>query len=133
MLHHAANIKDIPSEKAGLIVYYDGDCPKCIRDRQRYEKLSGSFGKQVFWFDITGQEILLRELGIDPHKALSELHVSDAQGRIFSELDAYILLLKKIPWLLPIALLIGLPFIRPLLAKLYHQQVNRRLQKRGRL
>jgi predicted DCC family thiol-disulfide oxidoreductase YuxK len=116
-----------------IIVYYDGACPKCIRDRRNYEKLSGKSGQDVCWFDITGQENQLSQLGIDPQKALTELHVSDKNGRIVSELDAYILLMNKIPWLKPLAWLIGLPLIRPLLAKIYHRQVNNRLRKRGLL
>jgi len=113
-----------------VTVYYDGACPKCVRDRQNYEKLSGGTGDRVCWFDITGQENRLRELGIDPDKALTELHVQDAAGRIHAELDAYILLLRKVPALRPLAWVIGLPVIRPLLARLYHWQVNRRLRKR---
>lgn len=116
-----------------LVVYYDGACPKCIRDREQYQKLVGSKGDQVCWFDITGQEEQLRDLGVDPHKALTELHVRDSSGQIVSELDAYILLLNKIPYLKPLAWLIGLPLVRPLLAKLYHWQVNRRLKNRGLL
>jgi predicted DCC family thiol-disulfide oxidoreductase YuxK len=119
--------------KDKITVYYDGACPKCIRDRQNYEKLAGKGGEQVCWFDITGQEGRLRELGIDPGKALTELHVSDEHGRIMSELDAYILLMSRVPILKPVAWLIGLPLIRPLLARIYHRQVNRRLRKRGLL
>jgi predicted DCC family thiol-disulfide oxidoreductase YuxK len=114
-----------------ITVYYDGACPKCVRDRQNYEKLSGEAGAEVCWFDITGRERQLRELGIDPQKALSELHVRDADGRIVSELDAYILLMRRVPILKPLAWAMGLPGVRPLLARLYHRQVNRRLKKRG--
>lgn len=114
-----------------LVVYYDGACPKCIRDRRNYEKLAGRHANNVYWFDITGQEKRLHELGIDPQKALMELHVSDANGRVVSELDAYILLMKKVPLMKPVAWLIGLPLIRPLLATLYHRQVEHRLKKRG--
>lgn len=119
------------NNSAKLVVYYDGACPKCIRDRRNYEKLAGRHAKNVYWFDITGQEKRLHELGIDPQKALMELHVSDANGRVVSELDAYILLMNKVPLLKPVAWLISLPLIRPLLAALYHRQVNRRLKKRG--
>lgn len=119
-----------PPEDNKLIVYYDGACPKCIRDRKTYEKLSASSADQVCWFDITGQDLPLRELGIDPQKALSELHVRQPNGQIVSELDAYILLMNKVPLLKPVAWLIGLPLIRPLLARLYHWQVNRRLRRR---
>jgi predicted DCC family thiol-disulfide oxidoreductase YuxK len=116
-----------------LIVYYDGACPKCRQDRKTYEKLSGQSAEQVCWFDIAGQESRLRDLGIDPQKALSELHVSDANGHVVSELDAYILLMNKVPLLKPVGWFIGLPLIRPLLAKLYHRRVERRLRRRGLL
>lgn len=120
---------ETPADK--LTVYYDGACPKCIRDRERYEKLAGRAAEQVCWFDITGQDNRLRHLGIDPQKALTELHVRDIDGRIVSELDAYILLFNKIPKLKLVAWLIGLPLIKPLLAEIYHRRVNYRLRNRG--
>jgi predicted DCC family thiol-disulfide oxidoreductase YuxK len=116
-----------------ITVYYDGACPKCVKDRYHYEKLSGSAGKNVFWFDITGQEKRLREIGIDPQKALMELHVKNENQQILSEIDAYILLMRTVPLLRPLAWLIGLPLIRPMLSKVYHRQVNRRLRCSGRL
>lgn len=120
-------------ENRKIIVYYDGACPKCVKDRRTYEKLAGKRAAYVCWTDITGQEDLLREVGIDPHKALTELHVQDENQRILSELDAYILLMGKVPLLKPLAWLIGLPLIRPLLVKIYHWQVTRRLRRSGRL
>lgn len=116
-----------------IIVYYDGACPKCVQDRRTYEKLAREAGENVCWIDITGREEQLRTIGIDPQKALTELHVQDEQQQILSELDAYILLMGKVPLLRPFAWLIGLPLIRPLLAKIYHWQVNRRLRLSGRL
>ena len=116
-----------------ITVYYDGACPKCVKDRYHYEKLSGNAGKNVFWFDITGQDERLREIGIDPQNALTELHVINENQQIVSEIDAYILLLNKVPLLRPLAWLIGLPYIRPVLSKVYHRQVNRRLQHSGRM
>jgi predicted DCC family thiol-disulfide oxidoreductase YuxK len=116
-----------------ITVYYDGACPTCIKDRHHYERLSGRAGKNVIWFDITGQNVRLREIGIDPYKALMELHVKNENQHILSEIDAYILLLKKVRLLRPLAWLIGLPLIRPVLAKLYHRLVNRRLQRSGLL
>ncbi|MCK5354196.1 MAG: DUF393 domain-containing protein [Methyloprofundus sp.] len=119
--------------KGKICVYYDGACPKCIKDRKTYEKLAGKAGKNVCWIDITGQEQKLREQGIDPYKALTELHVKDEHQQILSELDAYILLMSKVPVLRPISWLIALPLVRPVLAKLYHWLVNRRLRHSGRL
>lgn len=116
-----------------ITVFYDGACPSCVRDRRTYERWVGQAGAPVCWFDITGQEARLRALGIDPHRALTELHVMDEHQRIRSELDAYLLLLAKIPWLKPLAWLIGRPGIRPGLARLYHWTVDRRLRRSGRL
>lgn len=116
-----------------IVVYYDGACPVCVRDRRRYERWAGQGRESVDWFDITGREDQLRQLGIDPQKALTELHVRDEQGRVRSELDAYSLLLGRVPLLKPLAWLVGLPVIRPWLARLYHERVTRRLQRSGRL
>ncbi|MBA2484019.1 MAG: DUF393 domain-containing protein [Nitrosomonas sp.] len=116
-----------------ITVYYDGACPSCIKDRQDYEEWAGDGGKDVCWFDITGQDAHLRDIGIDPHKAMTELHVSNEHQQVFSELDAYILLMDRVPKLKPLAWLIGLPVIRPLLSSLYRWMVIRRLKKTGRL
>jgi predicted DCC family thiol-disulfide oxidoreductase YuxK len=120
-------------DKPKIIVFYDGACPKCVKDRRTYEKLAGKAGENVCWLDITEKDDLLRASGIDPQKALTELHVQDENQRILSEIDAYILLMSKVPLLKPLAWLIGLPLIRPLLAKIYHWQVSRRLRRSGRL
>ena len=127
-----ANIQQ--HEATGTItVFFDGACPSCVRDRAQYEKLAGDAGDNILWFDITGNEKLLRELGIDPQKALTELHVQDEHQQVLSEIDAYILLLKKVPLLTPLAWLIGLPLIRPMLSKAYRRMVLNRLQRSGRL
>jgi len=116
-----------------ITVYYDASCPKCVKDRVNYEHMAGEAGNDVCWMDITGRDDDLRELGIDPYMALTELHVQDKQGRIRSEIDAYILLMQRVPRLRALAWLIGLPLIRPACAFLYHTMVIRRLRKEGRL
>ena len=116
-----------------ITVFYDGACPRCVRDRAQYERWAGPAGTQVGWFDITGQDERLRPLGIDPRRALTELHVLDEHQRIRSELDAYILLLNRVPWLKPLAWLVGRTWIRPGLARRYRGSVRRRLRRSGRL
>lgn len=116
-----------------LVVYYDGSCPACLRDRARYERLAGRGGRDVVWFDITGQEAALRERGIDPDLALQELHVEDPDGRIHSEMAAYILLMGRVPVLKPLAWLLSLGPIKRPVSALYHQWVQRRLAREGRL
>ena len=116
-----------------LRVFYDGACPSCVRDRKFYERLAGRTGDAVEWVDITGRDEELKQLGIDPVAALQELHVEDGRGNIHRELDAYILLILRVWLLKPLAWLIGLPVIRPALAKLYHRWVGERLERTGRL
>lgn len=114
-------------------VFYDGACPSCRRDRRQYERLAGRAAEQVEWVDITGRDDELRARGIDPEMALKELHVEDQKGTIHSELDAYILLMSRAPILKPLAWLISLPVIRPLLSRLYHRMVTNRLERTGRM
>ncbi|MEH6651250.1 MAG: DUF393 domain-containing protein [Motiliproteus sp.] len=115
-----------------ITVYYDGACPRCVRDRQNYEKIAANESEQVLWVDITDRDAELKQLGIDPQKALTELHLTTADGQILSELDAYIVLMARVAWLKPLAWLIGLPGIRPLLSRCYRGMVARRLQRSGR-
>jgi len=116
-----------------LTVYYDAVCPACVRDRAWYEKLSAKTDDTVEWFDINGRDAELRAAGIDPAAALRELHVRDADGSIHRELDAYILLMSRVPTLRPLAWLIGLPGIRTVLSRLYRSWVLRRLRAENRL
>ncbi|CAD5108337.1 thiol-disulfide oxidoreductase DCC family protein [Zestomonas carbonaria] len=116
-----------------LKVYYDGACPRCVADRRRYERLNTDRCEPVEWVDITDRDEELRAAGIDPHAALTELHVQDEQGHIHRELDAYILLMQRTPLLRPLAWLLTLPILRPLLSRAYRHSVLRRLHREGRL
>ena len=123
---------EAPSDTPHITVYYDGSCPRCRRDRRQFEAMAGDHAQDVIWFDITDQDLTLQKLGIDPRKALTELHVQLEDGRIVSELDAYIVLMARVPRLKWLAWLIGSPGIRPLLAWAYRVSVERRLKREGR-
>ncbi|BBI62744.1 hypothetical protein HSBAA_40500 [Vreelandella sulfidaeris] len=64
--------------------------------------------------------------------ALRSLHIETAQGQLIEGIDAYRLLMKRIPLLVPIAWIISLPGIKPGLRTLYDVWVKRRLKKQGR-
>lgn len=115
-----------------ITVFYDGSCPRCIKDRKDYEEKESGNDK-VLWFDITGKEQELLAMGINPYQALTELHIRNADGHILSELDAYQVLLARIPRYRIIGWLIGLPLLKPLLSSLYRWGVKQRLKKAGRL
>ncbi|QFU21590.1 DUF393 domain-containing protein [Shewanella eurypsychrophilus] len=122
-----------------LYVLYDGACPRCLKDRDNYLRVAGKYATGVNWFDITDQGVQLKAWGIDPFQALTELHVIIGECDdidkpiVVSELDAYIILMSRVPMLQPFAWLIGRKCIRPLLSILYRRAVYRRLKCEGRL
>lgn len=116
-----------------LVVYYDAACPRCIRDRERYERVAGRRAAGVRWVDVGAHEAQLRARDIEPREALLALHVEDADGVIHRGLDAYILLMRPVPLLRPLAVVLGLPGIKPLAERLYRRSVRRRLARQGRL
>ncbi|MBD3896298.1 DUF393 domain-containing protein [Halomonas sp. ML-15] len=120
-------------ELSPLKVYYDAVCPGCRRDRARYERWAGEAGDSVVWCDVTTHQQTLRDKGIDPQAALLSLHVEDDEGQIHDSMDAYILLMQRVPRLRPLAWLIGLPGVKTLLTWLYDRWVRRRLARQGRL
>ncbi|MCL7940932.1 DUF393 domain-containing protein [Halomonas sp. ATCH28] len=121
------------SELPPLKVYYDGICPICRRDRARYERWAREAGDQVTWCDVNEHDETLREKGVDPQAALLSLHVEEEGGRIREGIDAYILLMRRVPRLKPLAWLIGLPGLKEALRWYYDRWVRRRLAREGRL
>ncbi|MCG2836014.1 DUF393 domain-containing protein [Photobacterium sp. WH77] len=115
-----------------ITVFYDGACPTCVRDRKWYESWLGQHPHLVEWYDITGKDEELAAMGIVPDEALRELHVQDNNGAVHKEMDAYILLLKQIWWMRPVAWLMGLSGIRQVLSAVYRRMVDQRLAREGR-
>lgn len=113
-------------------VYYDAVCPRCRKDRQRYERWAGEGASDIHWCDVSEHRHTLQEKGIEPDTALKSLHVERADGDIVEGIDAYRLLMARVVFLRPVAWLIGLPVIKPGLRKLYDGWVKRRLKQQGR-
>lgn len=119
------------TEVAGVLtVFYDGGCPRCRRDRARFERWAPEAG--VYWCDINGQETRLRAEGIDPALALRSLHVKDAEGALWHGMEAYRRLFAFIWWLKPLGWLITRSWVSPWLTWLYRRWVDRRLCRQGR-
>lgn len=117
-----------------ITVYYDGSCPSCVRDRKHFETLCKPHrAEQIDWFDITHKEKELEQLGIDPNKAIKELHIKINNDQIVSEMDAYIVLMNQTVWLKPLAWLLQVKSIKKTVAKIYQFCVHRRLKRTGRI
>jgi len=110
-----------------ITVYYDQSCPGCVKDRAMFERLAGKRASRFIWFDITQQDEALLELGIQPLKALRELHIKMANGEIYSEMDAYSIIMKQLPLLWLLGVFICLPVIKPILSHFYRKSVDKRL------
>ena len=113
-------------------VFYDAQCPLCRQERRRYERWAGKRSTDIAWLDVSEHQQMLRERGVDPAVALRSLHVETAQGQLIEGIDVYRLLMARIPSLMPVAWVIGLPGIKSGLRALYDSWVKRRLQKQGR-
>jgi predicted DCC family thiol-disulfide oxidoreductase YuxK len=115
------------AENQKITVYYYESCPSCVKDRVVFERLAGKRASRFIWFDITHQDEALLKLGIEPIKALRELHIKDANGDIHAEMDAYSIIMKQIPLLWLLGVIICLPLIKPILSHYYRKSVDKRL------
>lgn len=117
---------------AFINVYYDGICPGCRKDRVRFERWAGKRASDIRWCDVTEHQQTLREKGGAPEAALRSLHVEQKDGRIIEGIEAYQLLMARIPMLRPVGWFIGLPGIKAGLRRYYDRWVQRRLKREGR-
>ena len=61
-------------------VFYDGLCPLCSREIAHYRRLRGA-DTLLHWVDITQDEHVLAEYGLQREAAMARFHVRDAAGR----------------------------------------------------
>lgn len=120
------------STTAMINVYYDAICPICRKDRRRFERWAGKRAADIAWLDVTEHQRQLREKGVSPEAALRSLHIELSDGTMIEGIDAYRLLMQRIPLLYPGAWLIGLPGIKQALRRYYDHWVKKRLQREGR-
>ena len=119
-------------DAAQLKVYYDAACPLCRRERQSYESWQKT-AEGVVWLDVNTHHEHLLERGVKPRDAILSLHVEDVCGQFHDGIDAYVLLMRRVPRLRPLGWLIGLPILKPILTYIYEFLVRRRLARDGRL
>lgn len=119
-------------DNASINVFYDAVCPVCRKDRRLFERWAGKHGNGINWCDVTEHQQRLREKGVTPETALRSLHIEKADGTLIEGINAYRLLMMRIPLLVPIAWLIGLPGIKKALRWYYDRWVRKRLKREGR-
>ena len=105
-----------------IATFYDGGCPDCRRDVERYRSLAfRRLGRRadLLWRDIRTCPDALRCFGVDRRAARHGIYVVDRAGRMRSGVDALIALWRELPGYRPLAWLLGLPGIHDIAARLW--------------
>ncbi len=78
-----------------LRVYYDGLCHLCSAEINHYKKIPGH--ENLEFVDISSIAFDPLQDGLNPFHVNKFLHVKDAQGRVFTKVDALIEICKILP------------------------------------
>ena len=94
-----------------LTVYYDGSCPVCSREIDRYRTLSQS--DRLHFVDISAASFDAVALGLDPSALMKAMHARDAGGRLYLGVEAFRALWLGLPRLRYryLSQLLGLPVL----------------------
>ncbi len=113
-----------------VTVFYDGECPICLKALSRWR--DKAYTCDIEWFDITGQDDVLVAKGINPQRAIEQLHILCDDGVILTSMNSYSFLLCHLPRWWWLGFLISLPGIRHGLTWGYDAMTRRRLKREGR-
>lgn len=119
----------VKTPKSSLTFYYDSECPLCVRTKIIISHLDW-FNKIAFktvQFDAAEESALN---GIDENTLLNDIHSVNIKGNVFSGVDTYIQVLKRIFYLYPIGLLLQLPGIYHIAKKIYQFVAKNRTTER---
>jgi predicted DCC family thiol-disulfide oxidoreductase YuxK len=98
--------------------YYDTECPLCIRTKIIISHLDwfNKIGFKTVQFDAQDQEKLKL---IDKEVLLDDIHSVNTKGEVYKGVDTYLQVFKRIFYLYPLYLIIRIPGIYHLAAKVY--------------
>ena len=101
-----------------LTFYYDSECPLCIRTKIIITHLDwfNKIGFKTVQFDAKENQYLKN---IDRADLLDDIYSVDKKGIIYSGVDTYIQVFKRIFYLFPLAMVLKLPGIYLLAKKVY--------------
>ena len=101
-----------------LTFYYDSECPFCIRTKIIITHLDwfNKIGFKTVQFDAVENQYLKN---IEKTVLLDDIYSVDTKGKIYSGVDTYIQVLKRIFYLFPLAMVLKLPGIYHIVRKVY--------------
>jgi len=77
------------------IVFFDGACPLCRREIAHYRRIDRM--QRLHWVDAATEAKILAAHGLDPERAMAELHVLDGNGRWQRGVDAFLVIWSHLP------------------------------------
>ena len=108
---------------ANGIIIFDGSCGACsflIGERKRFFERRG-FGV------VPLQEQWVRDLtGLSEEVLQQSIHLYTPNGEIYKGVDIFARVTGRIWWLVPVSLLLRVPFLKPVYNKAYNYFANRR-------
>jgi len=81
---------------SSLTVLFDGGCPLCSREIAHYRNLASLIPIQ--WFDVTLDDLMLRQFGVKREDAMAEFHVFDNNGQLHKGADGFVVLWQALPY-----------------------------------
>ena len=120
---------ELIDEPSPVTVYYDGKCGLCRKEISYYRKIAND--GQFIWSDIAHDATPLSLLGVSQKAALRRLHATDSNGTLHTGVDAFILIWKQLPTWRLLAILVGIPVLRHIAAKLYNVFADYRFARLG--
>ena len=78
-----------------ISIYYDGLCRLCSREINHYRKAKGA--DQLRFVDIASVNFQAESEGLDPQRVHKVMHVKTADGKIHTEVEAFIQIWKVLP------------------------------------
>ena len=115
------------SEKIMLAVYYDGKCGLCRREIEYYKRVAPA--DRFVWLDIATDPASLADLDISQADALRRLHARDASGVVYVGVAAFIAIWQGLNYWRYLAMIVNLPFLKPLAAFTYDRFADYRFSR----
>lgn len=105
--------------KQDFFFYYDSECPLCIRTKITISHLDwfNKIGFKTVQFDAQDNEKLAL---IEQNILLDDIHSTDKNNNIYSGVDTYIQVFKRIFYLYPLYLILNIPGIYHIAKRIYN-------------
>lgn len=120
---------NIGAAKASLFVFYDTECPLCVRTKITVNHFnnSGKIKFKTVQLDAKDYEVLK---DISQEELLLNIYSTDLKGNVYNGLETYIQVFSRIWYLIPVSLILRLPGIYHLARKIYNYvAVNRTTER----